>query len=71
MRDVIYVTEFGDWGMYQRVRLYDTTDWTELDWELLESAPASERQARAAEIVAYRAAIKTMVAEQREERMTA
>lgn len=71
MRDVIYVTEFGDWGMYQRVQLFDTTNWTELDWELLEAAPASERQERAAEIVKYRAAIHSMVAGQSAERMTA
>lgn len=71
MKDVIYVTEFGDWGMFGRVQLFDTSDWSPLDWEILEGAPASERQKYAAEIVKYRAAVKRMVADQREERMTA
>ena len=71
MKDVMYVTEFGDWGMFGRVRLFDTRDWTELDWELLENAAASERQAVAQEITEYRAAIARMVADQRNERISA
>ena len=71
MKDVVYVTEFGDWGMFGRVRLFDTSGWTELDWELLENAAGSERQEVAQEITEYRAAIARMVADQRTERISA
>ena len=70
-RDEIYVTEFGDWGMFGRVRVFDTKGWTGLDWEMLDAAPASERQALAAEIVKYHATIKAFVASQKDERMIA
>ena len=49
-----YFADTGDWGDGMRQVVYDTTDWSELDWELIDSCPSSERQRLAGQIDGYR-----------------
>ena len=50
-------TYFGSDGAYGdalQVNTFDTSDWSALDWELIESCAEGERQALAGKIDGYR-----------------
>ena len=51
------LTYFGSDGAYGdalQVNTYDTSDWSDMDWELIDSCAESERQRLAGQIDGYR-----------------
>lgn len=58
----IYVTASGDWGDSGGMRVYDTTDWSPLDFDIVDSCAPSERQRVAAGIEKYRKLAASIVA---------
>lgn len=49
-----YFGSDGAFGDALQVNTYDTTDWSAMDWELIDAAPSSERQRLAGQIDGYR-----------------
>lgn len=58
----IYVTQGGDWGDTRGIAFYDTTGWSPLDFDIVDSCAASERQQVAAGIEKYRKLADAIVA---------
>jgi hypothetical protein len=53
----VSLTYFGSDGAYGNaleINTYDTTDWSELDWQMIEWCADSERQRLAGQIDGYR-----------------